>query len=205
MTDIIYKNTARLFSFIFNPFIIPTLGFLIVFFSLPTTALYSAQMKNILLGIIFVTSFVIPIAFILLLSAISNFNSYMQHHRDRIFPYVFSAFSVFMGARLLAKLPVPQIFSLYMTAASITLIILFIITMRWKISGHASGMGGLLGLLFAITFKYGLDLTGFIIIAILVSGIVGTSRIYLQKHTSAQVYAGLLVSFTIMFLTINFF
>jgi membrane-associated phospholipid phosphatase len=146
-----------------------------------------------------------PLIFILLLSALSSFNSSMMHHRDRILPYVFSAFSIFMGARLLAKLPIPGLFSVFMTGACFVLIILFLVTIKWKISGHAAGMGGLLGMLLATTFKYGLDLSTYLIIFLIISGAIGTARVYLNKHTPGQVYAGYLLSVLIMFSTVYFF
>lgn len=197
--------TAKFFSFIFNPFIIPILGFLILFYNMPSTEFFSARMRNILSAIVFISSFAMPIVFIMLLSALSKINRNMMHHSDRIFPYIFSAFSVFMGARLLSQLPIPNIFSVYMTGAGITLIVLFLVTTKWKISGHASGMGGLLGLLLATAFKYNVNLTVYIILAILISGIIGSSRIYLKKHTPAQVYNGYACSMAILFTTVYFY
>jgi membrane-associated phospholipid phosphatase len=201
----ILKFSAQFFSFIFNPFIIPSFGFLILFYNMPSTEFFSARMRNILSAIVFISSFVMPIIFIMLLSTLSKINQNMMHHSDRIFPYIFSAFSVFMGARLLSQLPIPNIFSLYMTGAGITLIMLFLITTKWKISGHASGMGGLLGLLLATAFKYNVNLTLYIILTIVISGIIGSSRIYLNKHTPWQVYAGYVGSMSILFTTVYFY
>jgi len=110
-----------------------------------------------------------------------------------------------MGAQLIAKLPVPKIFSVFLLGSCLVLLILFAITIKWKISGHGAGMGGLLGAVLALTFKYGINLLWPIIVVILISGAVGSSRIYLKKHTPMQVYAGFSVSVLCMYLTIYFF
>jgi membrane-associated phospholipid phosphatase len=141
----------------------------------------------------------------LIISLSPNVNLDMMHHKDRILPYIFSAFSIFMGAQLIAKLPLPKVFSLFMLGSCLILIVLFAITTKWKISGHGAGVGSLLGALLALTFRYGLDLKWPVIAAILITGLVGSSRIYLKKHTPAQIYAGVATSVLCMYLTIYFF
>lgn len=128
----------------------------------------------------------------------------MEHHSDRILPYLFTAFSTFLGAQLIGKLPIPGIFKIFLLGTSIILIILLIVTWFWKISGHASGIGGLLGTSLAMTFRYGIDLTWIIVALFVISGAVGTSRVYLKKHTPAQVYAGFSMSFAVMFALVYF-
>ncbi|MCF8361629.1 MAG: phosphatase PAP2 family protein [Prolixibacteraceae bacterium] len=204
MTDKILKSTAQLFSFVFNPFLMPTMGFLIVYFNMPGVELYTPKMRNILIGIIFVSTFVLPMFFVMLMAASKRINYNMMHHRERLLPYIFSAFSILLGAQLLGKLPVPNVYKLFMLATCLILIVLFFITMKWKISGHASGMGGFTALLIAVSLKYGIDLTAYIIAAIIVSGLVCSSRLYLKKHNPAQVYAGLGISSVFMFSIIYF-
>ncbi|MDA3815878.1 MAG: phosphatase PAP2 family protein [Prolixibacteraceae bacterium] len=203
MTKIL-KNTSQLFSFIFNPFLMPTMGFLIVYINMPGVELYTPKMRNILTGIVFVSTFVLPIFFVMLMAASKRINYNMMHHRERLLPYIFSAFSILLGAQLMGKLPVPNVYKTFMLATCLILIILFFITMKWKISGHASGMGGFTALLIAVSLKYGIDLAGFIIAAVIVSGFVCTSRLYLKKHNPAQVYAGFGISSVFMFLIIYF-
>lgn len=201
----INRIIAQIVSGIFNPFLIPSFAFLIMFYYLPGADMYSFRLKSVLLGIVFISTCILPIAFVLVASLSPGINRDMMHHRDRILPYVFSAFSIFMGAQLLGKLPIPGLYRLFLLASCLILIALFAVTTRWKISGHAAGVGGLSGALFALTFKYGLDLKVAIIASIIISGAVGSSRIYLHKHTPAQVYAGYSVSFLVMYFVIYFF
>lgn len=183
----------------------PSLAFFIMLVYMPGFEMYSFRVKMLLMGIVLVSTCLLPLLFILLISANRYVNRDMMHHRDRILPFIFSAFSFFIGAQVIGKLPIPHIFSLFLLGSCLVLILLFAITTRWKISGHGVGVGGLTGTLLALTFKYGIDLSWPIVVAILVSGAVGSSRIYLGKHTPAQVYAGFGLSVCCMYLTIYFF
>lgn len=205
MNERFSKASAYFFSGVFNPFFIPTFAFLILFNYLPGGELYSFKLKAVLISIVFISTCVLPIAFVLVASLSPGVNRDMMHHKDRILPYIFSAFSIFMGAQLIGKIPVPGIFKLFLLASSLILIALFVITNFWKISGHAAGIGGLLGALLSLTFRYGMDLKWAIVVTIIISGAVGSSRIYLGKHTPSQVYAGFTLSLLIMYLVIYLF
>jgi hypothetical protein len=205
MAETIKKYLAHFFSGVFNPFVMPSMAFLIILSYMPGFEMYSFRVKLLLMSIVLVSTCILPLLFILLISANRYVNRDMMHHRDRILPFIFSAFSFFIGAQVIGKLPIPHIFSLFLLGSCLVLIMLFAITTRWKISGHGVGVGGFTGALLAITFKYGIDLSWPIFLAILISGAVGTSRIYLGKHTPAQVYAGFGLSVFIMYLTIYFF
>lgn len=205
MKDRIFKILAQGFSGIFNPFLIPILAYWIILNYLPGIENYSTKVKLLLLGIVFISTCLLPLIFLLVASLSPGINRDMMHHRDRILPFIFSAFSIFMGAQLIGKLPIPSVFRVFLLGASMLLIVLFVVTLKWKISGHGAGVGGLVGALCALTFKYGIDLTWPIIASILISGAVGTSRIYLHKHTPAQVYAGFSAGLLIMYLVIYFF
>ena len=75
-----------------------------------------------------------------------------------------------------------------------------ILTMRFKISLHAVGVGIFSGFILAfahnqIEFHYGL-----IVISILCSGCVLSARLYLNKHTPYQVYSGWILAFLTTYL-----
>ena len=204
MTEKFFKYAAQLFSFVFNPFLIPTIGFMVVYFHMPGVELYPNKVRNVLLGIVFISTFALPMFFVMLMTLSKRINYSMMHHRERLLPYIFSAFSILLGAQLLGKMPIPGIYKMFMLATCLILIALFFITMKWKISGHASGMGGLVGLLLSVALKYGIDIHAYIIASILISGIVGSARLYLKKHNPAQVYAGFALSSVFMFSVIYF-
>lgn len=205
MTDKFSKYAAHFFSFVLNPFLVPTFGFLIILYHLPGLQYYSPKIKAILTGIIVISTCILPLLFILLISFTSNVKRDLLQTKDRLLPYLFSAFSVFLGAQLLGKLPVPGIFRLYLLGLVLILISLFTITLKWKISGHTAALGGVLGTFLALLFKYRMELLWIIVIVIILAGIVATARLLLNKHTPSQIYAGFFLSLIIMYFTIYFF
>ncbi len=206
MIEKINKYLAQFFSGVFNPFLIPSIGLFTLMVFIPGTEFYSSKLKLIIYLITFLSTCVIPLLFILILSLNPSFDRAMEHHSDRIIPYLFTAFSTFLGAQLIGKLPLPHpnVFRLFLLGTSFILIILLVVTWFWKISGHASGVGGLLGASLAMTFRFGIDITWIIAVLFVISGAVGTSRVYLKKHTPAQVYAGFSMSIAVMFSLVYF-
>jgi hypothetical protein len=77
----------------------------------------------------------------------------------------------------------------------------FVVTLHWKISAHAMGMGGALGLLTLLGLQQ-LSTPGaaFLIGMMLVeTGAVLWARLTLRAHTKAQVAAGLSAGLGIVF------
>ena len=83
------------------------------------------------------------------------------------------------------------------------MLILFLLSFKWKISAHTLGIGGLTGALIAISFRLNVNLEYFIIATIIVSGIVGYSRLKLKTHEQYQIYIGWLTGFFTSFLIIH--
>lgn len=75
--------------------------------------------------------------------------------------------------------------------ASVTLA--FLINLKWKISAHMIGIGGLTGALVCMTLLLETNMISFIVFAIIASGITATSRLTLNAHTPHQLVAGYLL------------
>ena len=70
-----------------------------------------------------------------------------------------------------------------------------LITLRWKISAHMVGIGGCVGALMALNALHGLYLLFPIAMLLLLAGALGTARLLISDHSSAQVYAGFALGF----------
>jgi hypothetical protein len=200
-----YKTLATLFSLALHPLVVPTLGVLLVMGYLPGLELYSFKAKLFLLAVVFVSTFLLPLIFAGVMLLSPGADRQFSHHKERIIPYFFTAISIFMGSQFLARLPFPSVFRLILLGTTAILVILFMVTIWWKIAGHTAGMGGLLGTLLALTFKYGLDLFYPTVAVVLLSGMVASSLLYLEKHTSMQLGAGFGVSVSVLFFMVYFF
>jgi membrane-associated phospholipid phosphatase len=84
------------------------------------------------------------------------------------------------------------------------LVITLIVNLKWKISAHMIGLGGVTGAITAISQKFSIDLLFVLLLLIFISGIVGWARLYLYAHKPSQVYTGFVVGFLCLFLLIIF-
>lgn len=80
-----------------------------------------------------------------------------------------------------------------MVAASVALFITILISYYWKISAHMVGIGGATGFIIALSLFWGADIKFFLLLAILLSGVVGSSRLALNEHYPLQIYTGYVV------------
>ena len=72
-------------------------------------------------------------------------------------------------------------------------ILAFVINLKWKISAHMIGMGGLIGVIIGVSERLTLDLNATLIVLFVMAGFVGFSRLRLNAHNPFQVYLGFLV------------
>jgi hypothetical protein len=192
------QSFAQIFSFVFHPLLIPTIGFLLLFFSDFYFTILPFSIKRFILLVVFGSTCVLPALSIYLLSLNQKFDIKMEKNTDRIMPLMLSSIFYFTGYLILKKLPVFQIFSLFLIASVLVQIALLIITLRWKISAHLAAIGGLLGGFLGLSFRLQENPFYILIFLILISGALGTARLILEKHTRPQIYAGFLLGFFIM-------
>jgi membrane-associated phospholipid phosphatase len=123
----------------------------------------------------------------------------ISSQRERILPMFITSLFYYFGYYILHKYSAPLFLQHYMLAIFISVLFASIINIGWKISLHMVGIGGIIGLLSAITHLFGIPTNHFLMLAILVAGIIGTSRLYLNEHTSTQIYSGFMMGYVINF------
>lgn len=202
MKERIIKCTAQLFLGVLNPFLIPTIGILLIMGFIPGVEYFSLKLKLILLGVIFLSTCFIPFAFIALGNLNRGLNKDSKKYFDRVMPYIFIIMGSFLGSQFLGKLPIPGIFRILLLGICFTMILSTVIAFKWKFSDYLLALGGLWGTLLALNFKFGMNLSWTIVGVILVSGFVGSSRIFLEKDSPNQVYGGFLTGLLSMFFII---
>ncbi len=89
-------------------------------------------------------------------------------------------------------------------AGGIIITLFSILNIYFKISLHATGVGILTGFVFAYISQQLFFQLWILIFVLLVSGIVLSSRLYLNKHNSIELISGYFLSFIITF-TINLY
>ena len=108
---------------------------------------------------------------------------------------------------------IPNACTIFMVGSSIGLSVAFFINLFSKISLHALGMGGLLGMVVItmIYFSYGhfsvgemaLSMNTLLMVVIILCGLVGTSRLLLEAHEPMDLYGGFFIGFGTQFLALS--
>ncbi len=194
---------ATICSNVFSPLIVPLYATIISFWA---TYLMVAPLKTRVLVTIAVAAFscVLPLLVILFLKAIKIVKSAdLTDRHERPIPYSVATVC-YVGLWLyLNNINAPQWFSSFFLASAIAAVINLAINFKWKISGHATGIGGLTMFCFFIYWKQ-ITFIGFptwFIVMILISGFVLSSRLILQRHTVGQLVAGYLTGCVTVALT----
>lgn len=191
---------AKIISVLFQPLLIPTYT-LFVIFSLNNyiSMLVPSQAKQLLIWIVFLSTFVFPLIFILILykrKLIKSLN--MDEREERIFPLIITGVFYFMVYYIVRQSQLDVIYNLLFLGSTLLIAISLVVSFYWKISMHMIGVGGMMGALIGINLVAYVDLTLFIILSAIVCGMVGFARLKLEAHTPAQVYTGFFAGFLLM-------
>jgi hypothetical protein len=186
---------SKLLSFIFQPLLMPTLGF-IVLLQMPVyfAVVLPPEAKWRLLGIVFFTTFFLPAAFILFMIKRGMIGSlYIDAREERTVPYIITIVFFILTYYLLRRLQLSQVYSLFMIGATMLVISVLIINLFWKISSHMAAIGALTGMTIGLSYFLGMTFLYLISAAMVISGVLGYARLKLNAHTPAQVYGGFLL------------
>jgi membrane-associated phospholipid phosphatase len=200
------ERIARLLSIIFHPLFIPFYMLVIllnvnVFFAM----MIPVKIKLILSGLVFLMTIIFPLLFVFLLYKLKLVKSfYLESREERIYPLLILAIFYYFTYYILKNFPISFIFSYYMLGSTFLTILALIISFYRKISLHMIGIGGMLGLLMGLSMNLGLDMTWFVIAAIILGGFLGFARIQSNSHKPSDIYAGFLVGASVMFLLFIF-
>jgi len=195
---------AKFVSTVFHPVLLPTLGFLLLFTSGFYDSLLTIDAKRFILLVIFFSTATLPLLAVAILAINSKFDMLMPNSRDRIIPLLFASVFYYIGFILLGKINFIPMFKLYMIASVLLIIALLLISFKWNISIHMAATGALTATFFALSFRAGVNPMNAIIIVVIVSGLVGTARLVLNKNNLLQVAAGYILGFIILYPVIYF-
>jgi hypothetical protein len=182
-------------------------GCSLLLYGIPNTVydfLTPAETKWRLVIIVFMFSFLFPLLNIYFLYRLKRVpNLMLSNRRDRTFPYLLTAVFYFGLAYLLMDVNVWPSIKVFIFGAGLAIAITALINFRTKISAHMVGVGGLLGVIVSASYLIRFDMTPYYMLIILLAGLIGMSRMYLEEHTGAQIYSGFLLGFLVQ--TILFF
>lgn len=160
--------------------------------------------KEFIYLVVALTTLVLPLAIMPILLKTKVITSYLLTDKnERRIPLLLVALLYLIGAFLLQKLDAPVILSLFLNGSSMVILAVAIFNWRWKISNHMAGIGGVTGMVLAISLRWMINEQLIIAILFLVAGLTGYARLKDDDHTPAQVYVGYLLGLSINFILIR--
>lgn len=197
------KKFSTLISFLFHPVFMPFFGMAVILFSGSYLSLISFESKKAILLITIMFTLLLPLSVLPFLKYYKLITNYtIPQRQERLIPLLMSVIFYAFGYTLFRKLGIPNFLQHYILAALICLILTLIIHVWWKISAHMIGIGGLLGLISALSFLFSINMQVHLIAAIAAAGLIGSSRLYLKSHSQSQIYAGFMLGYIVSFLVI---
>ena len=160
----------------------------------------SKQMQTVIYLIVFITTYILPAISSLFLSRQGVIKSpEIESRTERSLPLFSAIVSYMAGLYLLLNLPLPKIFALLLSGGLLILIVAFIINLRWKISLHMLGIGGIFGLLLGFARILQANVFIPVIITAVLAGLLASVRLWRNAHTPAQIYIGFLTGFSVQY------
>ncbi|MGH1433998.1 MAG: hypothetical protein ACRBG0_06020 [Lewinella sp.] len=217
------RSLAMGLSVVFHPLLIPTYMLLLLLLINPYLFGVSSpqdEAAKMLLLLVFLYTFFIPaVSFVVMYFLGMIQDIHVKDKQERIGPYLITGMLylwVYYNFSQTGQLP-PAYVS-FMLGAVIALFLAFIINIFSKISAHAVGMGGLVGMVvismlwfsygsFTLDFSNGpieISMLHLLIVAILAAGGVGTARLLLKAHEPSDVFGGYFIGFVAQFFAFAF-
>lgn len=187
---------ARVLSGLLHPVIMPMYGLYIIFHSGSFLMLTPQVIKNFVYLIVFASTVLLPLSILPLLRFRKVISDYgISKSRERVVPLLFTGCFYFFGYYLLARLPLSSVIYLFLLSAVSAIAMVMLISVKWKISLHMTGIGGVLGLTLGLAIRFSASVRGFFMVVLLAAGLLAYSRLRLNVHSPAQVYCGLALGF----------
>lgn len=191
----------KFLSTILHPIVMPTIGLLLYFFLCPIQISLREQLYFLTLA--FSATYVIPLLILIFLRLSNKVSSMdLPSIKDRkvplfimmcIFLILAKYFSLFRNVQDLAYLFYGTLLGL------IAMYLIFFSGIKTSI--HLLSMGSAVGFFIVFQLIYNISVLPLLVILILLSGLLASSRLYLKAHTPKEVYLGFILGLGCQLLT----
>ena len=192
---------SRFLSVVFSPMLTATYGVALAML-LSYLSFSPLKARVTVTAVTFAATCAIPVIAIFMLYRLGSVKEPgLNNREDRTVPYLVAT-ACYVGTAVYTRfVNAPMWLSMFLIGGAVSLAVLTIVNRWWKISGHATGMGGLTAVIFFLMYS-GSSVGGLmpeVIAAVILSGMVCTARLILRRHTLAQVAAGFINGFFCVF------
>jgi hypothetical protein len=199
----VLKTLASLLSYIFHPIFIPLYAVWFIAYIHPSyLSGFSNGMRLRTVLIVGQNAVFYPLFCVLLLKGLGFITSiFLRTQKDRIIPYIASGIFFFWTFTVLKEQGMyPRILPSFMLGVFLASSAALIANIYFKVSMHAIGVGGLVGLFIIITGTNSMLMTWPLGAALLIAGLVCSARLLITDHTPKDIYVGLATGIILQFI-----
>lgn len=184
---------ARLLSALFRPMYYSLVGFVILF-TVTYMQILPWRYKLWVLCSTYIFTIGLPVLGIFLYRRLSGLTaSQLRQRKARFWPYIISFVCYAVYLRTMYVMHLPRFMCGIVVGALFIQGVCLLLNLRWKISMHSAGAGGIIGVLMAYSVVFSFNPVLWLCGAVLLNGMVMTSRMILRQHTLWQVWIGTFV------------
>lgn len=191
-------------STLLHPIVVPTIGVILYFILIPHSLIRKQQL--VMLALVFGFTYIVPVFILLILKGLGLIKNFQLHSiNERKIPlFLMIVIFYFLGKSLFSISLIRDLAILFYGTALSLIIIYVLFSAKIKASIHLLSMGSALGFFLILTDKYDISMLPIIMIIVLLSGLLGSSRLHLNAHTTTEVYAGFFIGIICQFLVFSF-
>jgi hypothetical protein len=184
---------AKVLSYCFHPLLLPTWLFGLLFFRTPIFIEFTEKIRLYLWSLVTICTLAIPAVLVIVLHKMQYIKSLeMREVTERRMPMLLTSV-IYVALAVLVETGIfrGSLFSYIVICISFSVFIAAFITLYYKISVHAIGIGGMLGLLLALQFlDFRYHLLYLVIGTVLAMGMILSARLSLAAHTPDEIWWG---------------
>lgn len=193
---------SKVLSVLFNPFYLPVVGILALFF-FSYLMMLPLLYKIMIILLVLVFTVLLPGLLIRMYHRYEGWTFFDLYPKERrMIPYIISIACYFVCYYIMRMMHVPHFMGSIVVTALAIQVICAIVNHWWKISTHTAGIGGVGGALMAFGSLFNFNPVWWLCIVVLIGGAVGTSRMMMRQHTLSDVTGGFVIGMVTAFVTV---
>lgn len=196
--EVLADRVSTFLSWVLVPLLMPVYGVLFAF-NLSILNFTPVSVKTTFALITVAFTVVIPAMLVFLLKRMGVVQDIgLNGQKERLIPYIISIVSMAGTGIFMWYKGAPMWLVMFFAGGAVAGLVNLLINFRWKISAHAAGIAGVVALLIRIMHTSFSMPSSFVWLVVMVAlaGLLGSSRVWLGRHTVWQVIAGYAVGFT---------
>ncbi|RYD58389.1 MAG: hypothetical protein EOP56_05600 [Sphingobacteriales bacterium] len=194
------RAVATIISYIFHPALMPTMMTLALY-KLAAVGFAGVPLAQLgkWVAIVVQMTLLYPVFIVFLLKGIGFVRSiHLEDAKERIIPLLLTMIFYFWAYLVFKNIDAPFLLKVLMLGNFWGIIVLFMVSIFYKISMHSMAAGGMLGLVVVLMVISPVNMAIPLFVALIIAGLMGTARLILNAHKSNEIWLGYILGILVM-------